>query len=102
MIVAVSVVYNGELEVEPIYQRSPFNSAPRDFAQGRPATLRIHGDGQQHSLTCTSPRLSVNLISITGLERMLRDVPAAQFQPLNPNVGRLFRARQALGLDPVG
>jgi hypothetical protein len=42
------------------------------------------------------------LISNTGLERMLGDVPAAQFQPLNPNVGRLFRVRQALGLDPVG
>jgi hypothetical protein len=29
-------------------------------------------------------------------------VPAAHLQPLNPNLGRLFRARQALGLDPVG
>jgi hypothetical protein len=44
----------------------------------------------------------MSLIGITGLERMLRDVPAAQFQPLKPNLGRLFRARQALGLDPVG
>ena len=37
-----------------------------------------------------------------GLERMLRDMHAAQFHPLQPARQLRFTGRMALGLDPVG
>jgi alkylation response protein AidB-like acyl-CoA dehydrogenase len=36
------------------------------------------------------------------LERMLRDVHATQFHPLQPKRQHRFSGRLALGLDPVG
>jgi alkylation response protein AidB-like acyl-CoA dehydrogenase len=36
-----------------------------------------------------------------GLERMLRDIHAAQFHPLQPTRQHRFTGRMALGLDPV-
>jgi acyl-CoA dehydrogenase len=36
-----------------------------------------------------------------GLERLLRDVHAAQFHPLPPKRQQLFTGRLAMGLDPV-
>jgi alkylation response protein AidB-like acyl-CoA dehydrogenase len=38
----------------------------------------------------------------TGLERLLRDLHAAQFHPLPAKRQHLFTGRLALGLDPVG
>lgn len=37
-----------------------------------------------------------------GLERLLRDIHAAQFHPLQPRAQHRFSGRVALGLDPVG
>ncbi len=37
-----------------------------------------------------------------GLERLLRDVHASQFHPLNEKRQQLFTGRLALGLDPIG
>ena len=37
-----------------------------------------------------------------GLERMLRDIHASQFHPLQPKRQQRFAGRVALGLDPVG
>lgn len=37
-----------------------------------------------------------------GLERLLRDIHAAQFHPLQPKRQHRFTGRIALGLDPVG
>jgi alkylation response protein AidB-like acyl-CoA dehydrogenase len=37
-----------------------------------------------------------------GLERLVRDIHAAQFHPLQPKRQHRFTGRMALGLDPVG
>jgi hypothetical protein len=37
-----------------------------------------------------------------GLERLLRDIQAAQFHPLQAKRQHRFTGRVALGLDPVG
>jgi hypothetical protein len=38
----------------------------------------------------------------TGLERLVRDLHAAQFHPMQEKRQQLFCGRAALGLDPVG
>jgi alkylation response protein AidB-like acyl-CoA dehydrogenase len=43
-----------------------------------------------------------SLLRSSALERMLRDVHAAQFHPLQPKRQHRFSGRLALGLDPVG
>ena len=43
-----------------------------------------------------------SLLRNTAMERLLRDVHAAQFHPLQPKRQHRFSGRLALGLDPVG
>lgn len=100
-----NALVTGELAVQSMLDRCADYAITPDFASANAAFIR-KTIAAQSLMTAVEKALEVvggsGLFRSMGLERLVRDIHAAQFHPLAPKPQHRLTGRLALGLDPVG